>query len=348
VSDTISFIKFTKTGEIGSLEGKNSHVFLAKDDQLGVELVIKQLDKKKFKSEEYFLESKMLYNCKHPNIVEIQYASQDKDNIYLAMPYYSKGSLNTLAKHRYLTVREIIKYSLDLLSGISYIHSKRLVHLDIKPTNILIDTTGRALLTDFGLSKYLDENGIADQPNTYLVHADPEWYQHSGRDVQSDIYQIGLTIYRLCNGIDILQNTLRKQGITNQDSLRIAVLKGKFPDRKNFLPHIPKKLQKIVLKALEVDHTKRYQNTIELMNDLSTIDCSLDWIYTGDNNTPYTKITEEYRYDINVNTKINHIECLRKKLSTGKATKVKGYCLDYSSEHGDLDKKLSEIVGGID
>lgn len=305
------------------------------------------MNKKKFKSDEYFLESQILYDCKHPNIAEIQYASQDNDNIYLAMPYYSNGSIHTLAKRRYLTVREIIKYSLDLLSGVSYIHSKGLIHLDIKPTNILIDSTGRALLTDFGLSKYLDENGIAEQPSTYTVHADPEWYQHSGRNVYSDIYQIGLTIYRLCNGVDILQKNLNEQGITDSTLLRTAVLEGRFPNRKNFLPHIPNKLKKIVLKALEVDHTRRYQNTIEMMNDLSSIDCNLDWLYTENTTTPYIKITEEYRYDININTKINRIECLRTKLSTGKTTKVKGYCLDYSPEHCDLDKKLSEIVGGI-
>jgi len=123
MSDTISFIKFVKSRDIGNTEGKNSNVFLAIDEQLGEELVIKQMEKAKFEPDKYFSESKMLYACKHPNVVEIQYASQDEENIYLAMPYYSNGSLNSLAEKRFLTVREIIKYSLDLLSAVSYIHS---------------------------------------------------------------------------------------------------------------------------------------------------------------------------------------------------------------------------------
>ena len=97
MSDTTSFIKFTKVRDIGNQEGKNSDVFLAKDNQLDCELVIKRIKKEKFNPEEYFSEAKMIYENKHPHIVEIQYASQDDEYIYMAMPYYKNGSLNSLA-----------------------------------------------------------------------------------------------------------------------------------------------------------------------------------------------------------------------------------------------------------
>lgn len=298
MNDTVSFIKFTKKQEIGSNEGKNSDVFLATDDQLGSELIIKQVEKVKFKPDDYFAEAKMIYGNKHPNIVDIQYASQDDTYVYMAMPYYKKGSLNKIARNRFLSVREVIKYSLDILSAVNFIHSNGLLHLDIKPTNILIDDTGRALLTDFGLSRYMDINGIAEQDCNYTFHRDPESFSNSGRSVQSDIYQIGLTIYRLCNGVDIFNNQILNMNIINNKQLRERILKGEFPDRKFFLPHIPKKLRKIILKAIKVNTNERYQNTIEMLNDLSLVDENLDWIFTNNDRNPYTKSDETYKYDI--------------------------------------------------
>ena len=342
----LTLIQFEKTSDIGNNEGKNSNVFIANDLQLGSTLVIKRMEKSKFKPEEYFSESKMIYDSKHPNVAEIQYASQDNDNIYLAMPYYRNGSLNTLCNNRFLTVREIVKYSLDLLSAVSFIHSKNMLHLDIKPTNILIDDTGKAILTDFGLSKYMDGNGVAEQPYNYRMHVDPEWYQSSGRTIQSDIYQIGLTMYRLCNGIGVLNSQLSDQKITTPDQLKDAILKGKFPDRKLFFPHVPKQLQKIILKALQINPDSRYMNTIEMMNDISSVDSNLDWQFTGDLSTPYVKSDETYEYCICVKTK-NTIECVKTNIATKKTTKMSKYCMKYTDNGKDLFVKLASIVGGI-
>lgn len=345
MNDTISFIKFTKLGEIGNAEGKNSDVFLAKDIQLDCELVIKRVKKSVFKPEEYFSEAKMIYDNRHPHIVEIQYASQDDEYIYMAMPYYQNGSLNSLVHNRFLSVREIIKYSLEILSALNCIHSKGLIHLDIKPTNILLDRTGKAMLTDFGLSRYLDENGIAEQDMNYTLHIDPEYLKNSGRSVQSDIYQMGLTMYRLCNGVDILSQQMGELNIVSRDVLVDCVLKGKFPRRDFYLPHIPKKLIKIINKALMVNQEERYKNVIEMMNDLSVIDDNLDWVFTGDVSEPYIKLDETYRYSIVINEK-KDIECFKEKLDSGKKTKISKYCKKHS-DIKSIEKEISLIVGGI-
>ncbi|OOB78477.1 MAG: hypothetical protein BEN19_08935 [Epulopiscium sp. Nuni2H_MBin003] len=265
------FIKFTKIKDIGHLEGNNSTLFLAKDVQLNMELVIKQISKSKFNVDKYFLESQIIYANKHPNVVKIQYAAQDHENIYLAMPYYNRGSLHSLMQTRCLTIREIIKYSLDLLCAITYIHSNNLLHLDIKPTNILLDSSNKALITDFGLSKFMDRYGIVKQPIMDLQHRSPESYIALAHTVQTDIFQIGLTMYQLCNEDNIFNKTCMLQKISTPTDLMHATLKGRFPDRKVFSANIPHSLKQIVLKALSVDNTKRYTNTIQIMNDLSLI-----------------------------------------------------------------------------
>jgi len=215
----------------------------------------------------------------------------------------------------------------------------------MNPTNILLDETGKTTLTDSGLSLHMDENGIAEQGVNYRMHADPEWYLHSGRTVQSDIYQIGLTIYRLCNGVGILSQQLGSMSITTIDELKQNVLKGKFPDRKYFMPHIPKKLQKVILKALEVDSNKRYNNTIEMMNDLGIIDNNLDWIFTGNMMNPYTKADFLYQYDIFVKPN-KDIDCFKTNLSSGKKSKISRYCIKCISEK-DFGKNLTDVVGGL-
>ncbi|WP_339788010.1 serine/threonine-protein kinase [Tissierella sp.] len=340
-------IDFIEIGPIGNNEGKNSDVFLAKDIQLNAELVVKQMEIAKFsKIEEYFLEARILYDCRHPNIMEIQYASQDDNYIYLSMPYHKKGSLNYLINSRFLTVREIIKYSLDFLSGVAHIHSKGLVHLDIKPTNILLDETDRAILTDFGLSRYLDENGIAEQPLTYIQHSDPERFSHSGRTILSDIYQIGLTLYRLCNGNTILKEQLKQLNVDNLDKLKEAVLSEKYPNKDYFLPHIPNKLKKIIKKSLELDIKKRYNNVIQMMNDLSEIDENLDWNFTGNSNELYYLFKDNNKISIstkNINGK-DDIICTKTNLTSGRTTNMNKYCSKGYTSNKLIMKEIERII----
>lgn len=224
---TFEFIR-----EIGG-EGLNSKAFLARDIQLDSQIVVKSILKSDFElKEDYFNESKMLYSSRHPNIMVINYACEDVDKIYLSMPYHSRGSLNTLMNKRFLSVREIVKYSLDFLSGLHFVHTKKLVHFDIKPTNIIIDDSNRALLTDFGLTKYTDANGFASPDKIYMKHYVPDALVTTTLTNQYDIYQAGLTLYRMCNGNDDFNSQCTS--LTQEN-----VMNGTFPLRDKFLPHIP-------------------------------------------------------------------------------------------------------------
>ncbi|WP_017815236.1 serine/threonine-protein kinase [Paenibacillus shenyangensis] len=258
--------------EIGG-EGANSQAFLAYDPQLDSEIVVKVVPKATFTDQnKYFQESKLLYSSRHPNVMVINFASQDDDNIYMSMPYYSQGSLNKLINTRYLRAREVIKYALDFLSGIHYIHTRGLIHFDVKPTNILINDSSQAVLTDFGLTNYIDLSGFSRPSALYLAHQAPESLKGIPLTVQHDVYQAGLTLYRMCNGNEIFEEQ-------RQISTRADILNGNFPNRERFLPHIPRKLRGIVKKALELDPANRYQTVLALMNDLGKLDEHLDWYY---------------------------------------------------------------------
>lgn len=268
-------LNFETTKEIGQ-EGKNSQVFLAHDKQLDGEIVVKKIEKSKIVNPtEYYEEAKKLYASSHSNVVKVNYGCSDIDHIYIAMPYYKNGSLKSLIATKNLTIREIIRYSIQFLSGLHHIHSKGLIHFDVKPDNILISDSDEAHLSDFGLTKAMNSFGFASPELIYEKQVPPETFTSSDKTIHFDIYLAGLTIYRLLNGEEYFHRQLHS--FSNQSDYIDAITTGTFPNRTDYLPHIPLKLQRVVNKAMNVNIADRHQTVLELINELSDIDENLDW-----------------------------------------------------------------------
>ncbi len=273
-------VSFKKIEEIGQ-EGQNSKVYRVHDEYLDAEMVIKEVEKTPgFSADEYFSEARTLYTSTHPNVVQVSYACEDDDRIYVASPFYKNGSLKRLIDNRFLTVKEIIRYSSHALNGLHNVHSKGLIHFDIKPDNILISDRNEALLADFGLTKVMNADGIAQQPLLYVKQMPPEVFGNREKafDNRFDIYQIGLTMYRMCVGNQLFDQQF---GVyeTGEQFAR-DVIAGKFPDRKAYPLHIPKKLQKVINKCLKPNPGDRYGAAIEVVNAIADINGSiLHWRY---------------------------------------------------------------------
>lgn len=280
-------LTFHLADEIGN-EGTNSRVFRAHDPQLNAELVIKQIPKQSFSDRtEFYQEAGILHHSGHPHVVPIHYACEDADFVYLAMPYYVRGSLNQLLNTRFLTVREIIKFSSQFLSGLHNIHSKKLIHFDIKPDNILISNQGEALVSDFGLSKPVELNGLAGQDRVYLKMKPPETYVTEDFCIGFDIYQTGLTLYRMCVGNQEFYRQFASYGGQanfNREQFKFDVRNGRFPIRDDFPEHIPQALITVIKKCLEVEPNNRYKSVIDVINQIAEIDEELlDWQYSLSN-----------------------------------------------------------------
>jgi eukaryotic-like serine/threonine-protein kinase len=293
-------LNFETIKEIGQ-EGKNSQVYLAHDKQLDGEIVIKKIAKAKItNAKQYYEEAKKLYASSHSNVVRINYGCSDAEYIYIAMPYYKNGSLKTLAGKEHLTIREVLRYSIQFLSGLHNIHSKGLIHFDIKPDNILISDSNEALLSDFGLTKAMNTFGFATQDQIYIKQAPPEAFVSTNKTLHFDIYLAGLTLYRLLNGEEHFHKQLTI--FKTQQQYINAVSSGLFPNRSSYLPHISNKLQKIVNKAISIDITDRHKNVLELINELSDVDDNLDWKFEANSNiSTWSRDNGTHTYKIQVN-----------------------------------------------
>lgn len=331
---TEGILKFQLGDKIGG--GGEGEIFKAYDTQLNAELAIKRLDIKKMTNPiGFFEESRKLYLTRHHNVVDVNYACKDDDFIYLAMPLYKKGSLKSLTDTRFLTSREIIRYSLQFLSGLNNIHSKQLIHFDIKTENILLSDSNQALVSDFGVAQYMGAYGFAQNKGVSLQYAPPELFTQSKHDLKFDIYQAGLAMYRMCNGdanfmkqLNLAATLNGKSAASNQNFID-ALKKGAFPDRKYYLPHIPKILKKVINTALEVDIQNRHSSVIAFLNEISKIDAVNDWQYSIDslNNEKW----ECFNKIITCTQSGNYFEIISLKKGA-KQTRKNDYCKKSLSE----------------
>lgn len=310
--------------EIGQ-EGHNSRTYEAFDPQLNALIVVKKIPYNSFTDVgEYFSEAQRLYDTRHPHVVPIHFACRGPDAVWLAMPRYT-GSVHAILTRQNLTVREIVKYGLGFLSGLHHVHARRLVHLDVKPSNVLIDEGDRAALADFGLAQRVDGHGLAEQEVMYRTHRAPETLTGSKVGMPVDIYQAGLTLYRMAVGVSCLENQWAKFGTDDQAAYR-AVLRGELPDRSNgiFPAHIPPNLRRLIRRALEVDPDARFATILELMGELAKVDGYLDWRY--DHNGAGTEVWTRRAFDR------EHVIRLEHDGTTVRRVIVKTRRLDTNSE----------------
>ncbi len=193
---------YEKLEPIGIGEGMNSEVYRCRDPQVGGEIAIKEIPKATFGNvvSKYFEESQAMFALAHPNVVPVQYGCTTADHVVLAMPYFKNGSLAKRVKTAPLPLGRVIHIGQGVLSGVAQIHLGQYLHLDIRPPNILFNSTGNPLVADFGQSRRIDASGTVTVPETYFHSMPPETLNYGVATIPSDVYQVGLLLYRAVNG----------------------------------------------------------------------------------------------------------------------------------------------------
>jgi eukaryotic-like serine/threonine-protein kinase len=157
-------------------------------------------------------ERQMLANLNHPNITKIvDGGSTDEGLPYFVMEYVDGEPIDRFCESRGLPVAERLQKFRDVLSAVHYAHQRLIVHRDLKPNNILVDKNGVVKLLDFGIARLLDpeSSGAATSDGgnatTMLAmtpaYASPEQVKSEAITTASDVYSLGVVLYRLLTGV---------------------------------------------------------------------------------------------------------------------------------------------------
>ena len=214
----------------------------------------------KFK-EKLIKEAKILSEVHHPYIVNVLEVFEENNTAYIAMEYISGFSLKYMMEQEgVLPESKVLKYVQQIGTALQFVHEKSILHLDIKPSNILIDKNDNARLIDFGVSKRYD---IEQQETSTTMltlskgFASIEQYDNEGTQSFSpcpDIYSLGATMYNLLTG-----------KIPTESILRAARPLCK-PSELN--PAISQKTEAVIIKAMEIIPANRFQTVDEMLDAL--------------------------------------------------------------------------------
>ena len=155
-------------------------------------------------------EASNLAKLKHRGIVKVIETFEANGTSYYAMEYCGGGSLDSHIKSRgSLPEAEALRYFAQIAEALQYMHSRRMLHLDLKPGNVMLRSSGEAVLIDFGLSKQFNDNGEPESSTTigggtpgYAPIEQANYKEDSGGKlpVTMDIYALGGTLYKMLTG----------------------------------------------------------------------------------------------------------------------------------------------------
>ena len=183
-------------------------------------------------------EINIIASMRHPNILLYMGTTIDENNYYMITEYLPKGSLYEYLhnKRKKLTEKQKIKIALQIAIAIQYIHSRKILHCDLKSSNVLLDENFKIKLSDFGLSYFMSEIPKGTVFGTYHWMA-PEILNDGKYEITSDIFSYGMILWELLTGTTPYSNIFGNS-IVNKESIK-NYIKQKFDNNEEIAP-IPK------------------------------------------------------------------------------------------------------------
>lgn len=332
--------------------GSFGEVWLAADQAVGHEYAIKIL-KPGTPIHHRLREAQIGHLLDHNNVVRVHQADVTRigqdDYVIIAMDYLQKGAVTKLANPSlFLPLSEIIRLGMDILRGLEYLHGHDFFHNDIKPENVLIGPQNQGMLTDYGIVGVTQDGAPVPPPTFYKIHAAPEILNHNAITAQTDIFQTGLTLFRMLVGLDTLRNKFNDLG---QADYYKAVKNANLISASDFPAYVPPRLRRIVLKAINPKLGERYSSALDMRRDLEKLNYPGYWNIEPDGsfvgyNGPYT-----YRYEqLKKAGNKYDVVAFKKSRGTGRETRCSGFCqknVTNAAAKKEIAKFVKAVVEGI-
>jgi eukaryotic-like serine/threonine-protein kinase len=205
LTGTVLSERYRLESKLGS--GGMSTVYLARDETLerwvAAKVLHREISDQPDQIERFRREARAVAQVSHPNVVAVIDAGEDGGRPYIVFEYVEGETL----KHRIeelgkLPLDEAAAYAIEIGRGLAAAHARMLIHRDVKPQNVLIDAEGRAKITDFGIARELETDGLTKTGRVLGTtdYVSPEQAMGREVDARSDIYSLGILLYEMLTG----------------------------------------------------------------------------------------------------------------------------------------------------
>ncbi len=266
IGETISHYKILE--KIG--EGGMAHVYKAEDTKLKRSIALKFISPQKLGSEEtktrFIQEAQTAAGLNHPNINTIYEINEIENKTFIAMEYIEGTTLRDLIGMSSLNVGKSLDIVCQMAEGLQEAHENRVIHRDIKSSNIMVTPKGQVKIMDFGLVKL---EGATKITKTTMVmgtvsYMSPEQACGETIDFRSDIWSVGVVLYEMLTG------RLPFQGANDQVIL-YAIQNKKHEPMSTYRSNLPYLFENIVDRCLQKKLKERYQSVADLRLDLERL-----------------------------------------------------------------------------
>jgi len=260
--------RYKLEAKLGS--GGMSTVYLARDTTLdravAVKVMHREMSEQADQLERFRQEARAVAKLSHPNVVAVIDAGEDGGHPYIVFEYVEGETLKQrINRIGALDTQEALAYAIEIARGLTVAHARRMVHRDIKPQNVLIDSEGRAKLTDFGISRQLEQDGMTATGRVLGTtdYVSPEQAMGRPVDQRSDVYSLGVVLYEMLVG-QVPYHADSQVGVAMKH------VNEEMPDVQQRRPEVSAAAALTVDRATAKDPAERYQSVGEMIEDLAT------------------------------------------------------------------------------
>src|SRR5919107_2922667 len=261
--------RFRLEEKVGS--GGMSSVYRAFDPTLERHVAIKMMHRDishdPDQLERFRREARAVAQLNHPHVVTVIDAGEDDGAPFIVFEYVEGETLkDRIRRLGRLPIAEAVAYAIEIGRALECAHAHMLVHRDVKPQNVLIDPAGRAKVTDFGIARSLEAQGLTATGRVLGTtdYVSPE--QALGHEVtpQSDIYSLGICLYEMLTGEAPYK-------ADTQVAVAMKHVRDPLPDVQRRRPEISASLARVVERATAKETQNRYQYVTEMVHDLEEV-----------------------------------------------------------------------------
>jgi serine/threonine-protein kinase len=251
--------------------GGMSSVYRALDETLERPVAIKLMNREiahdSDQLERFRREARAVAQLSHPHIVGVIDYGEDQSRPYIVLEYVEGETLKErIRRNGELEISEAVAYAIEIARALGAAHARHIVHRDVKPQNVLIDEEGSAKVTDFGIARSLDDDGLTADGRVLGTtdYVSPE--QALGHDVtgQSDLYSLGIVLFEMLTGNVPFRGD-------NQVAVAMKHVREELPDVQTLRPEVSASLAAVIDRSTAKDLHERYRNDEELIADLEEV-----------------------------------------------------------------------------